>query len=66
MKKLEKYCGLSRNRIPQLKDLDEYLQSETGFRLKPVHGILSQREFLDALAHKVFLLLLLYKEKFYL
>lgn len=53
-KKLEKYCGLSRNRIPQLKDIDEYLYSETGFRLKPVHGILSQREFLDALAHKVF------------
>lgn len=52
-KKLERYCGLSKDRIPQLKDLDEYLQSTTGFRLKPVHGILSQREFLDALAHKV-------------
>ena len=52
-KKLELHCGLSRERIPQLKDLDEYLKSTTGFRLKPVHGILSQREFLDALAHKV-------------
>lgn len=52
--KLERHCGLSRERIPQLKDLDEYLYSETGFRIKPVHGILSQREFLDALAHKVF------------
>ena len=30
------------------------MQSETGFRIKPVHGILSQREFLNAFAHKVF------------
>ncbi len=52
-RKLERYCGLTRDRIPQLRDLDEYLQSTSGFRLKPVHGILSQREFLNALAHRV-------------
>ena len=41
-------------RIPQLKELSEYLQSKTGFRIKPTHGILSQREFLNAFAFKIF------------
>ncbi|EGR33242.1 hypothetical protein IMG5_057970 [Ichthyophthirius multifiliis] len=40
--------------IPQLCDLDSYLQSKTNFRIKPAAGILSQREFLNALAHRVF------------
>jgi phenylalanine-4-hydroxylase len=52
--KLEKYCKLGENNICQLGAISEYLQKETGFRLKPVHGILSQREFLNALAHRVF------------
>ena len=41
-------------RIPQLKELSEYLQSKTGFRIKPTHGILSQRGFLNAFAFKIF------------
>ncbi|KAM3143449.1 hypothetical protein pb186bvf_004510 [Paramecium bursaria] len=42
------------HKIPQLRDIDAYLQAETGFRLKATHGILSQREFLNALGHRVF------------
>jgi len=42
------------NEIPQLQDLNEYLIKETNFRLKPVPGILSQREFLNALGLRVF------------
>lgn len=30
------------------------MKAETGFRIKATHGILSQREFLNALAHRVF------------
>ena len=43
-----------RNAVPQMRHLSQYLQSTTGFRIKPVHGILSQRDFLNALAHRVF------------
>lgn len=42
------------NRIPQLSELSDYLNSRTGFTIKPTHGILSQREFLNAFAFKVF------------
>ena len=41
-------------RIPQMNDLSLYLQSQTGFMLKPVHGIVSQREFLNCFAFKTF------------
>lgn len=58
MKKFVKNCGLSRTRMPQLRDLDQYLESESGFRLKVVNGLLSQRDFFYALAHKVTGLLL--------
>ena len=30
-------------KMPQLHDLNLYLQSQSGFKLKPVHGIVSQR-----------------------
>jgi phenylalanine-4-hydroxylase len=40
--------------IPQLRDVDAFLWQEAGFRLKTVHGILSQREFLNALGHRIF------------
>ncbi|KAM3143450.1 hypothetical protein pb186bvf_004511 [Paramecium bursaria] len=53
LQKLEKDLGIQYG-IPQLDDIDAYLQAETGFRIKATHGILSQREFLNALGHKVF------------
>jgi hypothetical protein len=50
---LNKELNIS-GRIPQLNELSAYLQSRTGFRIKPTHGILSQREFLNAFAFKIF------------
>ena len=29
--------------IPRIQDLCDYLRSATGFQIKPVHGIISQR-----------------------
>ena len=43
-----------KRRIPQLRELDDYLYSETQFHIRPTHGILSQREFLNAFSHRVF------------
>jgi len=40
--------------IPQLEDINEFLIKETNWRLKPVTGILSQREFLNSLAMRTF------------
>ena len=53
MKKLEKEF-LMGQRIPQLNELSVYLKNKTGFTLKPTHGILSQREFLNAFAFRTF------------
>lgn len=51
--KLEQYLNIG-EKIPQLGDLSDYLKARTGFTIKPAYGILSQREFLNALAFKVF------------
>ena len=40
--------------IPQLEDLNAYLKQQTNWRIKPVNGILSQREFLNCLAFRTF------------
>lgn len=37
-----------------MNDLSNYLKSKTGFQIKPVAGMIDQREFLNCLAFKVF------------
>jgi phenylalanine-4-hydroxylase len=54
IKEFEKEVGFRNDEIPQLEDISQFLMSRTGWRLKPVGGLLTQREFLNGLAFKVF------------
>jgi phenylalanine-4-hydroxylase len=46
---------LPRERVPQLREVDQRLQALTGFRLEPVPGLVPTRTFYGALAERRFL-----------
>jgi phenylalanine-4-hydroxylase len=50
----EKECDFKRDRIPQIKNISAFLKKKTNTIFRPVGGLLTQREFLNGLAFRVF------------
>lgn len=46
--------GYSADEVPQLARVSDFLRKKTGFALQPVAGLVSAREFLEALSRRVF------------
>ena len=46
--------GFPPDRIPQLAEIDDYLERQTGFRIQPVAGLVESRDFLASLARRIF------------
>ncbi len=51
---MKDYCHYSRHNIPQQQDINTFLKKKTQFKLRPVAGLLSSRDFLNGLAFRVF------------
>ena len=51
---MKDFCHYSRDNIPQQQDINIFLNKKTQFKLRPVAGLLSSRDFLNGLAFRVF------------
>ena len=51
---LEAHCGFGPDAIPQGRAVSAFLEARTGFVLRPAPGLLRPRDFLNALAFRVF------------
>ena len=47
-------AGFRRTEVPQLQNVSDFLEGTTGFTIRPVTGLLSSRDFLNARAFRVF------------
>lgn len=51
---IKKECGYEDNNIPQISDINNFLNKKTNFNIRPCAGLLTSRDFLNALAHRTF------------
>lgn len=54
LKLIEREGVFRPERVPQLEDINQFLIARNNWRIKPVNGILSQRQFLNCLAFRTF------------